>query len=216
MRMRLPILVHKENRLIACLPLYTATMILYLTSNHFHIFRPRLLPLSHIDVAVPFVPQTVWLYVSEYIYAIVIYFSYRDTLNLNKCIYAVFSLLFTCVLIFWLWPTAMPRELYPLPETLDPVSRLALTALWRADTPANCFPSFHVGFVYLSCFLLFDEGRRKFLFFLVWATAISLSTLTLKQHYFVDVVSGFGLAVIFYCVFRRARLESVPITGQCP
>ena len=211
MRMGLPILVHKENRLIACVPLFAATAILYLTSNHFHIFRPRLLPLSRIDVAVPFVPQTVWLYVSEYLYGLVIYWSYRDTLNLNKCIYAVFSLLVTCVLVFWLWPTTFSRDLFPLPENIDPVTCLVLTALRRADSPANCFPSFHVGSVYLSCFLLSNEGRRKFRFFLVWATAISLSTLTLKQHYFVDVVSGFGLAVIFYCVFRRARF--VPITS---
>jgi membrane-associated phospholipid phosphatase len=207
MRMRLPILVHKENRLIACVPLFAAAMLLYLTSNHLHIFRPRLLPLSRIDVAVPFVPQTVWLYVSEYLYAVVIFWSYRDTLNLNKCIYAGFSVLVISVLVFWLWPTTISRDSFPLPENLDPVTSLVLTALRRADSPSNCFPSFHVGSVYLSCFFLSNEGRRKFLFFLVWATAISLSTLTVKQHYFVDVVSGFGLAVIFYYLFRRARFE---------
>jgi membrane-associated phospholipid phosphatase len=212
MRMGLPILVHKENRLIAGVLLFAATAILYLTSNHFHIFRVRLLPLSRIDVAVPFVPQTVWLYVSEYFYFAVIYWSYRDILNLNRFMYAFFSLLVGCVLVFWLWPTTISRDLFPLPENLDPVTCLVLTALRRVDSPANCFPSFHVGSVYLSCFLLSNEGRRKFRFFLVWATAISLSTLTLKQHYLVDVVSGFGLAVIFYCVFRRARFECVPIT----
>ena len=73
MRMGLPILVHKDHRLLAGVLLFAAAAILYLTSNHFHIFRPRLLPLSRIDVAVPFVPQTVWLYVSEYLYAAVIY-----------------------------------------------------------------------------------------------------------------------------------------------
>lgn len=216
MRMRLPILVHKENRLIPGVLLFAATAILYLTSNHFHIFRPRLLPLSRIDVAVPFVPQTVWLYVSEYLYFAVIYRSYRDILNLNRFMYAFFSLLVGCVLVFWLWPTTISRDLFPSPENLDPVTRLVLTALRLVDTPTNCFPSFHVGSVYLSCFLLSNEGRRKFGFFLVWATAISLSTLTVKQHYFVDVVSGFGLAVILYCVFRRARFECVPITDQCP
>jgi membrane-associated phospholipid phosphatase len=216
MRMGLPILVHKENRLIAGVLLFAATAILYLTSNHFHIFRPRLLPLSRIDVAVPFVPQTVWLYVSEYLYFVVVYWSYRDILNLNRFMYAFFSLLVGCVLVFWLWPTTISRELFPLPKNLDPVTCLVLTALRRVDKPTNCFPSFHVGSVYLSCFLLANEGRWKFGFFLVWATGISLSTLTLKQHYFVDVVSGFGMAVIFYCVFRRARFEVVPITGQCP
>ena len=216
MRIRLPIVVHKEHRLLAGLLLFAVASVLYLTSNHLHIFRPRLLPLSRIDVAVPFVPQTVWLYVSEYLYGVVIYWSYRDILNLNRFVYAVFSLLVTCVLVFWLWPTTISRDLFPSPANLSPVTCLVFTALRRADSPANCLPSFHVGSVYLSCFLLSNEGRRKFLFFLVWGTAISLSTLTVKQHYFVDVVAGFGLAVIFYYVFRRARFEAAPISGECP
>jgi len=209
MRIRLPMLVHKGRRLLAGVLIFGAAAILYLTSNHFHIFTPRFLPLSRIDVAVPFVPQTVWLYVSEYLYAAVIYCSYRDTLNLNKAVYAVFSLLVTCVLVFWLWPTTISREMFPPPENLDPVTALVFTTLRRVDSPANCFPSFHVGSVFLACFILCNESRRKFLFFLAWATAISLSTLTVKQHYLVDVVSGFSLAIIFYFVFRRARFQGL-------
>ena len=102
-----------------------------MTSNHFHIFKPRLLPLSRIDVDVPFVPQTIWLYVSEFLYAAVIYFSYRDTLNLNRFVYALFSLLVTCVLVFWLWPTTISRDLFPLPDNLDPVTRQVFAAVRR-------------------------------------------------------------------------------------
>jgi membrane-associated phospholipid phosphatase len=210
--MGLPILVHKNNMVIAGVLLFSATAILYLTSNHLHIFRPRFLPLSRIDAAVPFVPQTVWLYVSEYLYLAVVYFSFRDILNLNRFIYAFCSILVACVLVFCFWPTIISRDLFPLPQNLDSVTSLVFTALRRVDGPTNCFPSFHVGSVFLSCFILSNEGRRKFLFFLVWATAISLSTLTAKQHYFVDVVSGFSLAVILYYVFRGARFEFVPIT----
>jgi membrane-associated phospholipid phosphatase len=214
MRIRLPILVHKEQRLLAGVVLFAAAAILYMTSNHFHIFRPRVLPLSQIDIAVPFVPQTIWLYMSEFLYAVVIYFCYRDTLNLNRFVYALLSLLLTCVLIFWLWPTTISRDPFPLPDNLDRVTRQVFWTLRRTDSPANCFPSFHVGLVYLSCLILSNEGRRKFLFFLVWATAIAVSTLTVKQHYFVDVISGFSLAAIFFWVFRRAHFESGPATGQ--
>ncbi len=215
MSIRLPVLVHKENRVSAGVLLFALTGILYLLPNHLHFFSPRLLPLSRIDVAVPFVPQTVGLYVSEYLYFAVVYLSFRDILNLNRFIYAFFSILVACVLVFWIWPTTISRDLFPLPETLDPVTYAVFSALRRVDSPANCFPSFHVGSVFLSCFLISNEGRRKFLFFLVWATAIALSTLTTKQHYFVDVVSGFGMAVILYFVFRKVRFESVPITDQC-
>jgi membrane-associated phospholipid phosphatase len=214
MSMVLPTLVNKKNRVIAGFLLFASTAILYLTPNHFHIFGPRFLPLSRIDLAVPFVPQTVWLYVSEYFYLAMVYLSYRNILNLNRFVYALFSLQVCCALVFLFWPTTMSREMFPVPENLDPVTALVLKALRRVDSPANCFPSFHVGSVYLACFLLFNEGYRKFGFFLLWATAISVSTLTLKQHYFVDVVSGFGMAVILYFLFRDARFKSMPAGSE--
>jgi membrane-associated phospholipid phosphatase len=144
----------------------------------------------------------------------VVYFSYRDMSNLNRAIYAFTVLLLSCVLVFWLWPTVIARDLFPAPPTLDPYTGVVLAALRQADTPANCFPSFHVASVYLACFLLSSEGRWKFLFFLIWATAIAVSTLTTKQHYFADVVSGFTLAVILYYAFRNARIEFAPATPQ--
>lgn len=214
MRAGLPVLVHKENRLRVGLLLFVAGSILYLAPNHFHIFRVHFLPLSPIDTAMPFIPQTIWLYVSEYFYVMVIYFSYREMSNLNRAIYAFLALQVICVSIFWLWPTVIARDTFPVPPTLGPLTSAVLTALRRADTPANCFPSFHVASVYLACFLLSSEVRWKFRFFLVWATAIAVSTLTTKQHYFADVVSGFALAVVLYYVFRNARIESAPATPQ--
>lgn len=216
MRMVLPILVVRENKLTAGVLLFAATAILYLTPNHYHIFKPRLLPLTRVDAVVPFIPQTVWLYVSEYLYLAVIYWSYKNLQNLNRFIYAFLSLQAGCVIVFWLWPTAISRGAFPIPASLDPVTRLILTVLRRADSPTNCFPSFHVGSVYLSCLLISSEERPKFYFFLVWSTAISLSTLTLKQHYFVDVVSGFCLAVILFLVFRRTQfVKSGGKTADC-
>ena len=207
MKKVLPILVQEENRLAFGILLFITGSIFYLAPNHFHIFRMHFLPLSPIDVGMPFIPQTIWLYISEYFYVIVIYFSYRDITNLNRFVYAVIALLLSCALVFWLWPTVIARDSFPAPLTLDPLTSAVLAALRRADTPANCFPSFHVGSVYLSAFLLSKEGRWKYAFFLTWATAITISTLTTKQHYFADVVAGFALAVILFYIFRKTRFE---------
>ena len=139
---------------------FTTTAVLYLSSNHFHIFPPRPLPISRIDAAIPFVPQTVWIYVSEYIYFAAVYWRYRDAMNLKKFVYSFLSLQALSTLVFWLWPTAFPRDLFPLPKDLDPWTCLLLTALRRVDSPANCFPSLHVGSVYLMSFLLLNEPLR--------------------------------------------------------
>jgi len=39
-----------------------------------------------------------------------------------------------------------------------------------------------------------------------WAILIATSTLTLKQHYLFDVVSGVGLASIIFYISRRVYL----------
>jgi membrane-associated phospholipid phosphatase len=54
--------------------------------------------------------------------------------------------------------------------------------------------------VYLSSFAFLSENRRRaFGIFFCWSTLIALSTLTTKQHYLADIVSGLTLAVpVFY------------------
>lgn len=210
MIMRVPIVVDRDNKLIVGVLLYAATAVLYMTSNHWHIFTPHFLPLSSLDASVPFIPQTVWIYVSQYIYFVVIYCSEKNIVTLNRFVYAFASVVLGCVLVFWLWPTAIARQSFPLPHDLDRATRLVLTGLRRADSPTNCFPSFHVASVFLSCFIVSGERRGRFWFFLVWATVISVSTLTVKQHYFVDVLAGVGLAVGLHRVFRGFVLNVKP------
>jgi len=42
------------------------------------------------------------------------------------------------------------------------------------------------------------QNRRIGLLFLLWTAAIALSTLTTKQHYVMDVLSGFAIATVSY------------------
>ena len=201
----LPAIINKENKFAAGVIVLASTAILYITSNHLHIFQPRLLWMSRIDMIIPFWPSTVWIYISEYFYLVVIYSSYRHCKTLNEFFYAFLSLQLFSSLIFWWWPTAIPRELFPIPADLHPVTSFVLTALRKADTSANCFPSVHVSSVFLVCLLLLNEDKRKFLFFFVWATAITLSTMTVKQHYFVDVAAGIFLALVAYFLVQRIQ-----------
>ena len=183
--------------------MFTIATILYLTANHFHFFPPQMLPMTWVDQAVPFIPQTVWIYTSEYIFFGAVYITCKDLVNANKYLYSFLLLQAFSVSIFWIWPTIYPRELFPLPATMDHLSFMAFTALRETDTPASCCPSLHVSSVYLSSFIFLDDQRKKFPFFFIWATLIALSTLTTKQHYLVDVISGLFLAIVFYYGFHR-------------
>lgn len=200
----LPLFLTRKNKYGIGFIWYIIAASLYLASNHFHFVEPRLLPMSWIDQVTPFIPQTVWIYITEYVFFIVIYMTCNDILNVNKYLYSFFALQVVSVTIFFIWPTTYPRDLFPLvPGTMDGITYYVFNALRATDSPANCCPSLHVSSVYLSTFLFLDEQREKFPFFFIWGTLIALSTLTTKQHYIVDVVTGLMMAAAVYWVFHR-------------
>ena len=199
----LPKFVTHGNKALVGTLVFIFSAILYLASNHFHFTEPKLLPLTSADQAIPFIPWTVWIYISEYVYFVVIYLLCRDTVNLNKYVYAVCAIQVVSVVIFWIWPTTYPRDLFPLPTTINHWTYWTFNTLRNGDTPANCCPSLHVSSVFLCGFLFLDEQRKKLPFFMLWATLIGLSTLTTKQHYIVDVVTGLLMALLFHWIFYR-------------
>ncbi len=198
-----PIFVTRNNKYWMGFGLFIFAVLLYLSSNHYHFIEPRLLPMSWIDQAVPFIPHSVWIYISEYFFFLVVYMTCQDMVNLNKYFYSFLILQTVSVAIFWIAPTTYPRDQFPLPETLDTLTYLVFANLRVTDTPANCCPSLHVSSVYLSSFLFLKEQPKKFPLFFTWGTAIALSTLTTKQHYLIDVIAGILMAVMTYWFFHR-------------
>src|SRR5215213_7099154 len=84
----LPIFMTKENKYSIGVMLAFAAVMLYLISNHYHLFTPQLLPMYWIDTFVPFLPNSVWIYISEYVFFAVVYVTCRDMVNLNKYFYS--------------------------------------------------------------------------------------------------------------------------------
>ncbi len=199
----LPSLITRENRFHYGILLFLLSIALYLASNHIHFFPPQTLPRTWIDLIVPFVPNTVWIYISEYVYFMLIYVMCQDMLNLNRYFFSIATLQIISCAIFWVWPTTFPRELFPLPDTLNSVTFNVFHNLRQTDSPANCCPSLHVSSVYLASFVFLNEQKKYFPFFFIWGTAIAISTLTTKQHYLIDVVMGFLMAAGHYWYFYK-------------
>jgi membrane-associated phospholipid phosphatase len=199
----LPLFLTQRNKYFFSLVWVLIGGSLYEFSNHYPLFIPQMLPMTSWDKAIPFLPHTVWIYTSEMFLFFSVYILSKDIVNANKYLYSFLALQIVSVAIFILWPTTYPRELFPLPMTLDPWTTHMFNNLRGIDSPANCLPSLHVSSVYLSSFVYLDEQKKKFPFFFGWATAIALSTLTTKQHYIIDVVAGFGMALLMYLIFHR-------------
>jgi membrane-associated phospholipid phosphatase len=200
----LPLFLSGQNKYLTGIITFFIAMPLYLIANHYPIYSPQLLVLWKWDKMISFLPYTVFIYISEYALFVAAYSLSRNYENANKYIYSFIALQTVSALIFWFFPTTYPRELFPLPDSLDWFTYTVFSTLRKVDLPANCCPSLHVSSVYLSSFLFIPEKQwKKFFFFFSWATAVALSTLTTKQHYIVDVITGLIMAVLSYYAFTH-------------
>lgn len=158
----------------------------YLTTN----MQPHLFPFSAIDNAIPFSPLTVWIYFSEIILCITAFTLAKDMRNLARYLISLVTVTVVAIFVFILFPTIYPRIDFPLPNNVDHFTQGLFTWLRHIDYPTNCLPSLHVCYSYLASFVFLQEQRGKFPLFFIWASLIAISTMTTKQHYFHDVLTG--------------------------
>ena len=167
-----------------------------------HLVELNVLPMTLVDRALPFIPETIWIYFTEYLIFIVSWVALDDPMERTKYWYSYMGILMVSTVIFVLWPTTFPRESFPLDGFPGGISKSAFE-YFRAqmDTPANCLPSLHVSSCFIASFVFWKVSKPKFWFFLVWAIAVAISTMTTKQHYFIDVWTAILLTVASYYYF---------------
>ncbi len=160
--------------------------------NQLGLFSPKPLPMSPVDSAVPFVPVTIWIYLSDYFFIIGAYLLAKRREPSVRFILALVSVEVVSLVIFILFPTIIDRAAFPLPVgEMGPTLKFAWDTLRTADKPTNCFPSLHIGTVGVSLLLLIRVRRGlERAGWILWAGLIAVSTLTTKQHYFIDILGG--------------------------
>ena len=166
--------------------------------------------LTSLDVAIPFVPEFIWLYhtlIPIIGMSLIILIKNRRLFFSALSGYAIAAIILS--IFYILFPSFYPRHL--ITDSSFSSYMVELTRL--VDGANNTFPSGHVTFSWLLAFFLMkSDCAKKWSWlgptYIVWAVLISISTLVLKQHYIVDVVSGIVLATAcFYLakvmVFKR-------------
>lgn len=168
--------------------------------------NPRVLHLSPVDVAIPVIPWTVWIYVS-------VYLTYLASVLLQKDMAVLGRFLITYVLaygvsmfFFMVYPTTFPRDLYPIPDGAG-ISGAALEFFRSTDRPTNCLPSMHVASCVMLTLPFYKRRPWVFVGFGLWTLAISITTMTTKQHYAIDVVSGGVFGAV--CYYLAPRVEAL-------
>lgn len=179
--------------------------IVYFSANHWPLSEPRELPLTALDTSTPFVPSTVFMYVSDYILVFAAFMSLHKRENVMRFVEVFLSCVVIAGAVHWLYPTRYPREAFPVPAETDALSRLALSVLYFFDTPNSCLPSLHVGTATVSSLLVWRERKPLAIALFVWSLGVAASTLTAKQHYAIDIIAGWLLAGAVLVVVDLAR-----------
>jgi len=160
--------------------------------------RPAHHPATWIDLALP--ADARWMYV----YAVVLVSGFLPALTVaHRGLFRRVALAYAVAqavafAIFPLWPVVM--DLRPEVEVVSfPTWGMALC--YHLDPPSACFPSIHVTLAVLAALCAWKADRRVGAVATVVGLLIAVSTMLVKQHYLVDVLGGFALAIAAFAAF---------------
>ena len=171
--------------LAVCYALFTAT---YVAINAWSVGRDAHTLFLPGEERLPFLPIFEYLYVLTYLIGGLVIATVRDYATLRRLLHATGLTLLIAYTTYLLFPVYFERP--PLEVTSLHTWLLSLEYM---DKPYNHFPSLHVALSWLAVFASQVSGRSRIGLY-VLATAISISTLFVKQHYIADVLYGFALA----------------------
>ncbi|HEY7370546.1 MAG TPA: phosphatase PAP2 family protein [Polyangia bacterium] len=167
--------------------------LVYFGIGHLHLNRSTELLRTRLDDAIPFWPWTAWCYLPFYagVFLLAIAGIRRRAL-FNRAVLAVLVVLSIGAIGHVFVGAEYPRPILHPPYAS--LSAAFMAAVQRIDPPGNVFPSLHVAHTTMLALILIKDRPLLGRIALAMATALALSTLTTKQHFLADVVSGYALA----------------------
>ena len=154
-----------------------------------------------LDDAIPFCEWFVLFYCAWYplLVTVGIYLLLRDAPAFRRYMAFLAVTFFASVLIWLLIPNGQDLRPQVFPRENLPTTLVA--ALYRIDTNTNVFPSVHVVGSVGAALAVWDSPRLRAHPLLRWgvpvlAALICISTLFIKQHSVLDVVSGLVLSLL--------------------
>lgn len=195
----------ERRRLAVVAAVMAALCAAYSATNHWHWREPSLLPLSWLDRSAPFVPAAMLVYVSHFVFLPGCLLLIRGEKTFSRAATAVLIGAALSDAFFLIFPTTYPRV--PPPTGIMAPFFAFIAAV---DTPANCFPSQHVGLAVLVAWALREDRHPWAGRLLAWAGLISVSTVLVKQHYAADVAGGLVLTALSWKLSARTAPAPLP------
>jgi len=166
-----------------------------------------------LDAWIAFDPRWIWIYLSYYPGCFLPIIAWRRRALFRQVALGYAIEFGACFLSFALIHARMIQP----GVTGDGWNEWAVRKLFEVDKGFNIFPSLHVANALFVAAVVTRFDRRLALPVWTWAILISISTMTVKQHYAVDAIAGAFLAAftIYVALVRwdgltRAERAAVP------
>ncbi len=160
-----------------------------------------------LDFQIPYIKYFSPFYSIVYLVPVVTFFIIWRNYELVRGAYRAFlGAAALCFVIYWWFPVEF-TDRYLLSPPYDFFENVVHFIYW-IDRPFNCFPSLHVALVFISVQAIERFNARLVPWFFALATIITLSTLFIRQHYILDLVSGIALAYAMGWIFLPKKSES--------
>lgn len=142
------------------------------------------------EEALPFVPEFEYLYALGYLLPVIAVFAVPTARGVVRLAVAFLATLTVAYATYLVFPVYLER-----PELVVDSPSTFLLSLEYEDPSYNHFPSLHVALVWLG-WLAAREGLRRPLLYALAALGMTVATMFVKQHYFVDLLYGGALAAV--------------------
>jgi membrane-associated phospholipid phosphatase len=151
------------------------------------------------DELIPFVPAFIVPYILWYAFILgyLFYFWYKDVNIFIKTLSIIVIGELICFVIYFYFQTTVPRPDVAGDRLLVDLVRM----IYSHDQPYNAFPSIHVLTTFaiiLGNFNTKDRHPFNSAFVPIMGSLIIVSTLFVKQHYILDMISSIFLSVFIY------------------
>ncbi len=174
--------------------------------------------ITFIDRKAPIIPAFAIIYLGCYIFWVI---NYAIAGRMGKQYFYDFiaNILLGYLIsgfIFCIFPTYIDR---PALSEINGFGKFFVTYVYNTDTPVNLFPSMHCQiswYCYLAVKGHKEIGKWYQYTSLVIALLVCISTVVIRQHYFLDIIGGIAIAEFtfrfamkkhigtpFYCFFEK-------------
>lgn len=183
------------------------SVVVYYIGDYFG-YRAHLLEPSLVDNLIPQKTYFIYFYSSWYIMlvSIPLVLGFKDSENYKSYIKSIFISLFISLIIFIVYPTIMNRPVLIANNVSDKI----LSLIHIVSTPTKCIPSLHIvlSTLFIASTLSSDKLSKYYrICMIVISIGIIISTMFVKQHYFIDVITGIVVGVMSWFIAKTIKLK---------